>query len=77
MVGLARLRPVRILLRPDCVAEMKCVCVCVILHTAAICLAMAGDSLQPGKLFIYPWEVYPDMAVMDWYIRLSHKQRSV
>ena len=30
-----------------------------------------------GQLYLYPWEVYPDMVVLDWYIRLRDKERLV
>ena len=29
------------------------------------------------KLHIYPWQVFPDMVVLDWYIRLTEKDRLV
>jgi len=41
----------------------------------------AFSHLKPshpsGKLYIYPWKIYPDMAVFDWYIRLSEKDRLI
>ena len=27
------------------------------------------------KLFVFPWQIYPDMVVFDWLIRLSDKDR--
>lgn len=33
--------------------------------------------LVPAKLYIYPWKIYPDMVVLDWYIRLRDKERMV
>jgi len=29
------------------------------------------------KLHIYPWQIFPDMVVLDWYIRLTDKDRMV
>ena len=29
----------------------------------------------PGQLNIYPWDIYPDMVILDWYIRLMEKER--
>ena len=29
-----------------------------------------------AKLEVFPWEVFPDMAVFDWLIRLRDKDRS-
>ena len=34
-------------------------------------------SPAPGPLYIYSWSVFPDMAVLDWYIRLQDKDRLV
>jgi len=31
----------------------------------------------PDKLYIYPWKIFPDMVVLDWYIRLRDKDRMV
>ena len=28
-----------------------------------------------SKLQIYTWEVFPDMAIFDWFIKLSDKER--
>jgi len=36
-----------------------------------------ASLLTPGQLHIYPWQVFPDMAVLDWYIRLRDKDRMV
>ena len=38
------------------------------------------DTGQPmikylSKLQIYTWEVFPDMAIFDWFIKLSDKDR--
>jgi len=30
-----------------------------------------------GQLHLSPWSVFPDMAVLDWYIRLKDKDRMV
>ena len=40
---------------------------------------LEGDNTMPhfSKLQIYTWEVFPDMAVFDWYIRLTDKDRWV
>ena len=27
------------------------------------------------KLFIFPWQIYPDMVVFDWLVRLKDKDR--
>merc|ERR1711892_26513 len=43
-------------------------------------LRIPGSSASlntPGQLHIYPWQVFPDMAVLDWYIRLRDKDRMV
>merc|ERR1711892_345059 len=37
----------------------------------------SASPLTPGQLHIYPWQVFPDMAVLDWYIRLRDKDRMV
>jgi len=29
------------------------------------------------KLFIFPWQIYPDMVVFDWLVRLKDKDRMV
>jgi hypothetical protein len=39
-----------------------------------------SSSLHPPSssnisLQIYVWEIYPDMAVFDWYISLAEKSR--
>ena len=39
--------------------------------------AVPRPSYITGELYIYPWEVFPDMAVFDWYIRLRDKERLV
>ena len=28
-------------------------------------------AAAPEKLHIFPWQVFPDMAVFDWFIRLQ------
>ena len=33
------------------------------------------ESPHPDKLYIFPWQVYPDMMVFDWFIRLADKDR--
>ena len=40
---------------------------------------MEGGPETPhtDKLYIFPWQVYPDMVVFDWFIRLADKDRSV
>jgi len=41
-------------------------------------LAVFEEALVvPGKLYIYPWKIFPDMVVLDWYIRLRDKDRMV
>ena len=40
---------------------------------------MVGGSSSPpltDKLYVFPWQIYPDMVVFDWFIRLSDKDRS-
>ena len=27
------------------------------------------------KLHVFPWQVYPDMVVFDWFIKLADKDR--
>ena len=27
------------------------------------------------KLFVFPWQIYPDMVVFDWLIKLADKDR--
>ena len=27
------------------------------------------------KLWVFPWQIYPDMVVFDWLIRLADKDR--
>ena len=34
------------------------------------------ESPHTDKLYIFPWQVYPDMMVFDWFIRLADKDRS-
>ena len=42
----------------------------------AIAAASEEDIIISSEsLHIFPWEIYPDMAVLDWYIRLEDKQR--
>jgi len=36
-----------------------------------------ASPLTPGELSLSPWSVFPDMAVLDWYIRLRDKDRMV
>merc|ERR1711892_81450 len=36
-----------------------------------------ASPLTPGVLSLSPWSVFPDMAVLDWYIRLKDKDRMV
>ena len=36
-----------------------------------------SPHVAPGQLHIYPWEIFPDMVVLDWYIRLKDKDRLV
>ena len=35
-----------------------------------------GEAESVAKLEVFPWEVFPDMAVFDWLIRLRDKDRS-
>ena len=30
---------------------------------------------QTDKLHVFPWQIYPDMVVFDWLIRLGDKDR--
>ena len=30
----------------------------------------SGHGPPADKLFVFPWQVYPDMVVFDWLIRL-------
>ena len=34
-------------------------------------------SLGPhtDKLHVFPWQIYPDMVVFDWLVRLKDKDR--
>ena len=34
------------------------------------------ETPHTDKLYIFPWQVYPDMMVFDWFIRLADKDRS-
>ena len=34
------------------------------------------ETPHTDKLYIFPWQVYPDMVVFDWFIRLADKDRS-
>jgi len=36
-----------------------------------------SPNVAPGQLHIYPWKIFPDMVVLDWYIRLKDKDRMV
>merc|ERR1711892_256153 len=36
-----------------------------------------ASPLTPGQLHIYPWDIYPDTVILDWYIRLRDKDRMV
>ena len=27
------------------------------------------------KLYVFPWQIYPDMVVFDWLIKLADKDR--
>jgi len=50
----------------------------VLLYTSVIVLGNSNneeDNSHFNKLYIYTWEVFPDMAVFDWYIRLADKER--
>jgi len=33
------------------------------------------ESPHTDRLYIFPWQVYPDMVVFDWFIRLADKDR--
>ena len=35
-----------------------------------------GEAESVAKLEVFPWEIFPDMAVFDWLIRLRDKDRS-
>ena len=36
-----------------------------------------GADISPltDKLFVFPWQIYPDMVVFDWLIKLADKDR--
>ena len=33
------------------------------------------NTPHTDKLFVFPWQIYPDMVVFDWLIRLGDKDR--
>ena len=35
----------------------------------------ADNSPLTDKLFVFPWQIYPDMVVFDWLIKLADKDR--
>jgi len=37
----------------------------------------ADNSPLTDKLFVFPWQIYPDMVVFDWLIKLADKDRMV
>ena len=44
---------------------------------AAVVEGVNYASLGPhtDKLHVFPWQIYPDMVVFDWLIRLGDKDR--
>ena len=38
---------------------------------------VVGGSETPltDRLFVFPWQIYPDMVVFDWFIKLADKDR--
>ena len=34
-----------------------------------------GHSPHTDKLYVFPWQIYPDMVVFDWLIKLADKDR--
>merc|ERR1711892_543644 len=37
----------------------------------------SAQAAVAGELSLSPWSVFPDMAVLDWYIRLRDRDRYV
>lgn len=56
---------------------------CIVLILALGCCQLATlvegeggpETPHTDKLFIFPWQAYPDMMVFDWFIRLADKDR--
>lgn len=52
----------------------------ILLWSIAGCNALSvydSPHVAPGQLHIYPWQIFPDMVVLDWYIKLKDKDRMV
>jgi len=43
-------------------------------HLAGL-VVEGSETPHPDRLFVFPWQIYPDMVVFDWFIRLSDKDR--
>jgi len=51
---------------------------CVQLAVRRVEAGQHGHHGPPAdKLWVFPWQIYPDMVVFDWLIRLSEKDRMV